>query len=95
MGLHRSNENLEVAKRENSVIELEDDYSAKYQGFDPNSAESYIIFELNQSKHMEQSINFASYVQGSSKVRTSGQGRASGGLLGACQDGNAGSACRT
>lgn len=43
LGLHRSNENLEVAKRENSVIELEDDYSAKYQGFDPNSAESYII----------------------------------------------------
>ena len=85
MGLHRSNENLEVAKRENSVIELEDDYSAKYQGFDPNSAESYIIFELNQSKHMEQSIDFASYVQGG----------ASGGLLGACQDGNAGSACRT
>lgn len=67
LGLHRSNENLEVAKRENSVIELEDDYSAKYQGFDPNSAESYIIFELNQSKHMEQSINFASYVQGEFK----------------------------
>lgn len=67
LGLHRSNENLEVAKRENSVIELEDDYSAKYQGFDPNSAESYIIFELNQSKHMEQSINFALYVQGEFK----------------------------
>ncbi len=63
LGLHRSNENLDVAKRENSVIELEDNYSAKYQGFDPNSQESYIIFELNQSKHLEQSVDFASLVQ--------------------------------
>lgn len=69
LGLHRTEENLAVAKRENSVIELEDDYTAKYQGFDPNSAESYIIFELNQNKHMEQSVNFASLVQqGFSKV---------------------------
>ena len=63
LGLHRSDENLEVAKRENSVIELEDDYTAKYQGFDPNSTESYIIFELNQNKHLEQRVVFASYVQ--------------------------------
>ncbi len=63
LGLHRTQENFDVAKRENSVIELEDDYSARYQGFDPNSTESYIIFELNQSKHMEQSVNFASLVQ--------------------------------
>ncbi len=63
LGLHRSEENLAVAKRENSVIELEDDYTAKYQGFDPNSTESYIIFELNQNKHLEQSVDFASYVQ--------------------------------
>jgi len=63
LGLHRTKENLDVAMRENSVIELEDDYSATYQGFDPNSVESYIIFELNQSKHMEQSVNFASLVQ--------------------------------
>lgn len=63
LGLHRTDENLEVAKRENAVIELEDDFSAKYQGFDPNSTESYIVFELNQSKHMEQSVNFASLVQ--------------------------------
>lgn len=63
LGLHRTKENFDVAKRENSVIALEDDYSVKYQGFDPNSTESYIIFELNQSKHMEQSVNFASLVQ--------------------------------
>ncbi len=63
LGLHRSEENLAVAKRENSVIELEDDYSATYQGFDPNSTESYIIFELNQNKHLQQSVDFASFVQ--------------------------------
>lgn len=63
LGLHRSDENLAVAKRENSVIELEDDYSVKYQGFDPNSTESYIIFELSQNKHLEQSVDFASLVQ--------------------------------
>lgn len=63
LGLHRSDENLAVAKRENSVIELEDDYSVKYQGFDPNSTESYIIFELSQNKHMQQSVDFAAHVQ--------------------------------
>ena len=63
MGLHRSKENLEVAKRENSVIYLENDFSTRYEGFDPNSTESYIIFEFMQYKHMEQSINFASDIQ--------------------------------
>lgn len=59
-GLHKSESNLAVAKRENSVMYLEDDYSQKYQGFDPNSPESYIAFELNQSKHLDRSIEFAS-----------------------------------
>lgn len=63
LGLHRSKENLEVAKRENSVIYLENDFSTRYEGFDPNSTESYIIFEFMQYKHMEQSINFASDIQ--------------------------------
>lgn len=63
LGLHKTNENFDVAKRENSVIELEEDYSTSYSGFDPNSSESYIIFELNQNKHLEQSIEFASAVQ--------------------------------
>lgn len=63
LGLHRSDENLEVAKRENSVIMLEDDYTTTYHGFDPNSTESYIIFELSQNKHLDQSIDFASHVQ--------------------------------
>lgn len=63
LGLRRSDENLEVVKRENSVILLEDDYKVKYQGFDPNSAESYIMFELIQDKHMDQSIRMASLIQ--------------------------------
>ena len=48
LGLHRANENFEVAKRENSVIFFEDDYSTRYENFDPNSPESYIAFSLMQ-----------------------------------------------
>ncbi len=59
LGLHRTASNLEVAKRENAVMELESDYSTKYQGFDPNSTESYIMFELSQNKHLDKSIHFA------------------------------------
>lgn len=62
-GLSRTKENLEVAKRENSVILLEDNYEQKYEGFDPNSSESYIIFEFIQNKFVEQSVDFASIVQ--------------------------------
>lgn len=62
-GLHKSDNNLAVAMRENSVMELEPDYSTNYQGFDPNSSESYIIFELSQSRHLQQSIDFASIAQ--------------------------------
>jgi len=63
LGLHRSEENLEVAKKENSVIILEDDYSTKYEGFDPNQTESYIIFELMQNVYLDQSIEAASAIQ--------------------------------
>lgn len=63
LGLSRSESNLSVAMRENSVMELEDDYSQTYQGFDPKSAESYIIFELNQNTHINHSIEFANAVQ--------------------------------
>ena len=63
LGLARTEENLRVAKRENSVILLEDDFSKRYEGFDPNSTESYIMFEFLQDKHLEQSINFASSIQ--------------------------------
>jgi N-acetylmuramoyl-L-alanine amidase len=63
LGLHRAGENFEVAKKENSVILLEDDYNIKYAGFDPNDPESYIIFSLMQNLYFEQSINFAALVQ--------------------------------
>lgn len=63
LGQHRSEENLEVAKLENSVILLEDDYNKKYEGFDPNSSESYILFELLQNGFLEQSRLFADRVQ--------------------------------
>lgn len=51
--------NMELCKRENSAILLEDDYTAKYQGFDPNNTESYIIFNLMQNSNLEQSLVFA------------------------------------
>lgn len=63
LGLHRTQENLEVAKKENAVILIEDDYKQRYAGFNPNSSESYIIFEFLQDKNMAQSVNFATKVQ--------------------------------
>lgn len=63
LGLARSEQNLEIAKRENSVILIEDDYKQRYAGFNPNSSESYIMFEFIQDKHMEQSVNFAKLIQ--------------------------------
>ena len=64
MGAHKSNDNFEVCKTENSVIVIEDDYQTKYEGFNPNSPESYIIFSLLQNMHQEQSIKYAAQVQG-------------------------------
>ena len=56
-------ENLEVAKRENSVIYLEKDYKQRYKGYDPNSPESNIMFEFVQDKNMENSVELAKYMQ--------------------------------
>lgn len=61
--LDRANVNLAVAKRENSVITYEQGYKTKYQGFDPNKAESYIIFEFMQNKFMKQSVELANCIQ--------------------------------
>lgn len=63
LGLAKSDANLEVAKRENSVILYESDYQTRYAGFNPNSSESYIIFEFMQDKYMSQSVHLASLVQ--------------------------------
>jgi N-acetylmuramoyl-L-alanine amidase len=69
MGLHKTEQNLELAKKENSVILLEEDYTNKYEGFDPTSSESYIIFSFMQNTHLEQSLNFASYVENEFETR--------------------------
>jgi len=63
LGMHRAADNLEVAKRENEVILYEKDYKQRYQGFDPNSSESYIMFEFMQDHNMAQSVELAKYVQ--------------------------------
>ena len=63
LGMHRAEDNLEVAMRENSVILVEDDYEQKYAGFDPRSSESYIMFEFMQDKNMSQSVDMAKMVQ--------------------------------
>jgi N-acetylmuramoyl-L-alanine amidase len=63
LGVAKTKENLEVAMTENSVILLEDNYKQKYQGFDPKSVESYIMFEFMQDAHSNQSIHLASLVQ--------------------------------
>ena len=63
LGLAKSDANLEVAQRENSVILYESDYQTRYAGFNPSYAESYIIFEFMQDKYMEQSVHLASLMQ--------------------------------
>jgi N-acetylmuramoyl-L-alanine amidase len=63
LGHDRSKENLDVAIKENSVIMLEADYKTTYEGFDPNSTESYIMFELAQNEYLEQSATLAKAVQ--------------------------------
>jgi N-acetylmuramoyl-L-alanine amidase len=62
LGTDRMEDNLDVAMRENAVMKLEQDQTV-YQGFDPNSIESYIIFELMQNQYMDNSLAFAELVQ--------------------------------
>lgn len=63
LGLHRDQDNMKVAMRENSVIELESDYKEKYSGFDPSKDESYIIFEMAQKRNLGESIRVAGEAQ--------------------------------
>ena len=63
LGMHRAKDNLDVAMRENSVISMEKGYEQTYQGFDPKSSESYIIFEFIQGKNMERSVELARMIQ--------------------------------
>lgn len=63
LGMHRAKDNLDVAMRENSVISMESGYKQTYQGFDPKSSESYIMFEFMQSANMEKSVELARLIQ--------------------------------
>jgi N-acetylmuramoyl-L-alanine amidase len=67
LGLHRTEDNLNVAKRENSVILQEEGHSTRYEGFNPNLSESYIMFELIQNVYLDQSLRFASILQSNFK----------------------------
>ena len=77
MGLHTSDGNLRVAKRENSVILQEDNYKEKYDGFDPNSAQGHILFSLYQNAYINNSLRFAGHVEEEFKKRV---GRSSRGV---------------
>lgn len=63
LGTDKMEKNLDVAMRENAVMMLEADYKTTYMGFDPNSIDSYIMFELLQNTYMDQSLQFATQVQ--------------------------------
>jgi N-acetylmuramoyl-L-alanine amidase len=63
MGLNKTEKSLEVAMRENSVIELEENYQENYEGFDPNSPESYILFNLYQNSFLNNSLSLASNIE--------------------------------
>ena len=69
MGLHKTEGNLEVAKIENSAILFEEDYTTNYEGFDPKSSESYIIFSFLQNTFLDQSLNCASFIEKEFKTK--------------------------
>jgi N-acetylmuramoyl-L-alanine amidase len=83
MGLHTSDENLEVAKRENSVILKEENYQQKYDGFDPNSPMAHILMANYQKAFMENSIKFAGKIekQFKTKLKKNSRGVKQAGLL--------------
>jgi N-acetylmuramoyl-L-alanine amidase len=70
MGIKNEQGKLDVAKRENSAILLEDNYVQKYDGFDPNSDESYIIMSMFTDTYLEQSLSFASKLQKQYKTKS-------------------------
>ena len=72
LGLHKDKNNMDVARRENSVIELEKNFDEKYSGFDPQRDESYIIFEMAQKKNLSKSIRLAEEIQ-KQLVKTAGR----------------------
>lgn len=82
MGLHKTEANLEVAKRENDVVLLEKDFNKKYDGYDPNSPEANILFSLFQNTYLDQSLQFATLVQDQVKaIGRKGRGVKQAGFL--------------
>jgi len=77
MGEHKDEANLSIAQRENSVILMDENYEERYEGFNPNSPESYILFTLTQSAYQESSLRFASKIEAQFKNRV---GRVSRGV---------------
>ena len=77
MGEHKDEANLAIAQRENSVILMDENYEERYEGFNPNSPESYILFTLTQSAYQESSLRFASKIESQFKDRV---GRVSRGV---------------
>ncbi len=75
MGTHKTKSNLDVAKRENSVILLEEDYQERYEGFDPKSPESHILFELYQNAHVANSLKLAANIENQFKSRAGRRSR--------------------
>jgi N-acetylmuramoyl-L-alanine amidase len=82
MGLHKSEGNLDVAKRENDVILLEKDYKEEYEGFDPNSPEAHIYFSFLQNAYLDQSLKLASLVENNfTKVNCASRGVKQAGFM--------------
>lgn len=69
MGLHRADDNLKVAKRENSVVLMENDFEKNYDGYDPNSPVGHILLSMYQNAFLDKSIEFASSIENSLKKR--------------------------
>ena len=75
MGMSKLKANMDVAMRENSAIYMEDNYQQKYEGFDPKSAESYIVFSLMQNTHLNQSLKIAEEVEKEFSTRANRKSR--------------------
>ena len=75
MGMSKLKANMDVAMRENSAIYLEDNYQQKYDGFDPKSAESYIVFSLMQNTYLNQSLKIAEEVESEFSIRANRKSR--------------------
>jgi len=70
LGLHKSEASFQVAMKENEAIHYEEDYSVKYDGFDPKKAESYIMFNFLKNSHLKNSMEFAAPIQKELVART-------------------------